>query len=52
MNSVRKGEANRVHVHDKRRHPGQEVAEVQQNVEGQGDHPHDEHHDRLVKRLL
>jgi hypothetical protein len=52
MNSVRKGEANRVYVRDKRRHPGQEVAEVQQNVESQGDHPHDEHHDRLVERLL
>jgi hypothetical protein len=37
---------------DKRCHPGQEVAEVQQNVEGNGDNPYDQHHDRLVKRLL
>jgi hypothetical protein len=39
-------------VSDKRRHPGQEVAEVKQDVEGNGDYSHDEHHDRLVKRLL
>jgi hypothetical protein len=52
MNSVRKGDANRVYVPDKRRHAGQEVAEVQQNVDGHGDNPHDEHHDRFVERPL
>jgi hypothetical protein len=41
-----------VHVRDKRRHPGQEEAEVQQEVEGHGDHPRDQHHERLVERLL
>jgi hypothetical protein len=39
-------------VRDKRRHPGQEEAEVQQNVEGYGDHPNDEDDDRLVECLL
>ena len=52
MNSVGNGEADRVYVSDKRRHPGQKVPEVQQNVYGHGDHPHDEHHDRLVERPL
>jgi hypothetical protein len=52
MNSVRKGDANRVYVRDEWRHPGQEVPEVQQNVEGNGDHPNDDYHDRLVERLL
>jgi hypothetical protein len=52
MNSFRKGVTNRVYVADKRRHPGQEVAEVQQDVEGHGDHPHHQHHDRLVERPL
>jgi hypothetical protein len=39
-------------VRDKRRHPGQEEAEVQQNVEGHGEYPNDEHHLGLVECLL
>src|SRR5215203_1557879 len=38
-NTIKKGGANRVYLRDKRRHPGQEVAEVQQDVEGHGDNP-------------
>jgi hypothetical protein len=51
-NSLRKGGANRVYVRDKRRHPGQENAEVQQNVEGHGEYPNDQHHLGLVECLL
>ena len=51
-NSLRKGRTNRVYVLDKGRRPGQVVAKVQQDVEGHGEHPHDEHDDRLVERLL
>jgi hypothetical protein len=36
-------------VRDKRRHPGHKEAEVQQNVEGYGDQPHDQHGPRVVK---
>jgi hypothetical protein len=39
-------------VRDKRRHPRQEVAEVQQDVEGHGDHPNDEHDGWVVELLL
>jgi hypothetical protein len=51
-NRLRKGPANRVYLLDERRRPGQVVAEVKQGVEGHGDHPRDEHDDRLVERLL
>ncbi len=37
---------------DKQRRPGQVVARVQKDVEGHGDHSHDEHDSRLVERLL
>jgi len=52
MNTVGKGDADGVYVRDKRRHPGQEVAEVQQDVEGLGNHTYDQHHDRLVEHPL
>ncbi len=51
-NRLRKGPANRVYLLDERRRPGQVVAEVKQGVEGHGDHPRDEHDNRLVERLL
>ena len=41
-----------VHLPDERRHPRQEHAEVEQDVEGQGDQPHHEHDPRVVERLL
>jgi hypothetical protein len=39
-------------VRDKRRHPGQEVAEVQKDVDGHGDHPHDQYDGRVVELVL
>ena len=41
-----------VRVPDERRHPGQEDAEVQQDVEGRGDRRHDEHDPRVVEPIL
>ena len=41
-----------MYVRDKRRHPGQKDAEVQQNVQRHGDHPSDEHDHRLVECML
>jgi hypothetical protein len=41
-----------VYLPDKRRQPGHEDQEVQQDVEGHGDHPSDQRDLRIVKRPL